>query len=371
MKCEWTVLNAFVSLTFLEKSPIMAKEKMTIRIVDPVEYPDWDRLVLCNTDYSFFHTSAWAKTLVASYGFKPAYFVVPEEDRFALMMPLMEVNSYLTGKRGVALPFTDQCRPSTLNEELFNQAVRSAIHRGEERRWRYIEWRDAGHFDDHLPVSEHFYVHNIDLARPAADLFLSLSDNNRRNIKKAVREGVAVRIERSLDSIEEFYRLNLITRKRHGLPPQPFAFFKNVFEHILARDHGIVVTASHKGRAVAASVFFHFGKKAIYKYGASDVTYQHLRPNNLVMWEALNWYNAQGFETLSLGRTEMDNPGLLQFKRTWGGEERLAKYHRYDLRKRNYVARRSPASAHFESVFSRLPTGVLRLVGRFFYKHAG
>ena len=344
---------------------------MAIRIVDPLAYPDWDNRVLVSPDYSFFHSSAWARTLVASYGFKPAYFVVPGEGHFDLMMPLMEVTSRLTGRRGVSLPFTDQCRSSVPDEGLFTQAVRSAILRGEERRWRYIEWRDAGHFDDPLPASELFHVHDVNLARPAADLFRSLSENNRRNIKKAMREGVAVRIERSLGSIEEFYRLNLVTRKRHGLPPQPFAFFKNVFEHILSRDQGVVVTASHKGRAVAASVFFHFGKKAIYKYGASEVKYQHLRPNNLVMWEALTWYNAQGFETLSLGRTEMDNPGLLQFKRTWGGEERLAKYHRYDLRKRNYVALRSPAGARFESLFSRLPTSVLRLVGRTLYKHAG
>ena len=71
---------------------------MTIRIVDPVEHPGWDRLVLGSRDYSFFHSSAWARTLAASYRFKPVYLIIPEEDRFALMMPLMEVNSRLTGK---------------------------------------------------------------------------------------------------------------------------------------------------------------------------------------------------------------------------------------------------------------------------------
>lgn len=359
-------------LDFLGKKPNDGgSKKMAIIVVDPIEYPDWDRRVLGGPDYSFFHSSAWAKTLVASYGFRPAYIVVPEEDRFALMMPLMEVNSRLTGRRGVSLPFTDQCRPSVVHEELFAQAVRTAVRHGEERGWRYIEWRDAGRFDDLLPASELFHVHDVDLAKAGPDLFRSLSDNNRRNIKKAQREGVAVSVRTSLGSIEEFYRLNLITRKRHGLPPQPHAFFRNVYEHVLVRDHGIVVSASHQGRVVAASVFFHFGKRAIYKYGASELTYQHLRPNNLVMWEAMTWYGARGFETLSLGRTEMDNPGLLQFKRTWGGEERLARYHRYDLRKREYVPLRSPASARFESLFSRMPACVLRLVGRSFYKHAG
>jgi CelD/BcsL family acetyltransferase involved in cellulose biosynthesis len=350
---------------------MMAGEKMTLSVIDPLHHPEWDRLVLGSPGHSFFHSSAWARTLVASYGYQPVYLALPGEERFALLMPLMEVDSRLTGRRGVSLPFTDQSPVLASGAELFGEGVQAAVRHGGERGWRYIEWRDAGHHDDSLPASDLFYVHDVDLNRTAERLFSSLSDNNRRNIKKSQREGVAVAVGTSFGSIEAFGRLNLITRKRHGLPPQPSAFFRNVYEHILAKDHGVVVSASHQGRVVAASVFFHFGKKAIYKYGASDLAYQHLRPNNLVMWEALAWYNARGFETLSLGRTEMDNPGLLQFKRTWGGVERLAKYHRYDLQKKEFVPLRAPASARFERLFSRMPTGALRLVGRFFYKHAG
>ena len=350
---------------------MMAAEKMNICIVDPIDYPYWDRLVSHNTDYSFFHTSTWAKTLVTSYRFKPFYFHVLEEDRFSFLMPIMEVDSFLTGKRGVSLPFTDQCRSLTLNQELFTHAVQSAIRLGEKRRWRYIEWRDAGPFEDQLPASEQFYVHDIGLAKAEDDLFLSLSDNNRRNIKKANREGVVVSIEKSLGAVEEFYRLNLITRKRHGLPPQPVVFFRNVFEHILSRDFGIVALASYAGRIIAASVFFHFGKKAIYKYGASEATHLHLRPNNQIMWEALKWYNERGFETMNLGRTEINNPGLLQFKRTWGAKERLIKYHLYDIKKRSYVPIRPRNSARFEKLFSRLPASALRIIGQVIYKHVG
>jgi len=349
----------------------MAEEKMALRIVDPVAYPEWDSLVLGNADYTFFHSSAWAKVLVDSYGFRPAYFIVPEGSGLALMMPLMEVASPLTGRRGVSLPFTDQCPVAASDAELWEQAVQAAVCHGETRRWRYIEWRDAGRLDEALPASEAFYVHEVDLTASAEKLFTSLSDNNRRNIKKAQREGAIIAVGSSPKDIDEFYRLNLVTRKRHGLPPQPHPFFRNVHEQVLAKGQGIVVSASYQGRVVAASVFLHFGKRAIYKYGASDLAYQHLRPNNLIMWEAMTWYGARGFETFSLGRTEMDNPGLLQFKRTWGGKERMARYHRYDLRKGDYVPAPPPASARFGRLFSRLPAWMLRLVGRTLYKHAG
>ena len=47
---------------------------MTLEIVDPLEIPDWDALVLATGKASFFHSSAWARILYESYGYKPLYF---------------------------------------------------------------------------------------------------------------------------------------------------------------------------------------------------------------------------------------------------------------------------------------------------------
>ena len=45
-----------------------------ITIVNPLEYPNWDELLLTNDQSTFFHTSAWARVLHASYKYKPLYF---------------------------------------------------------------------------------------------------------------------------------------------------------------------------------------------------------------------------------------------------------------------------------------------------------
>ena len=50
---------------------------------------------------------------------------------------------------------------------------------------------------------------------------------------------------------------------------------------MISIENGFVALASYSNRVVAGAVFFHFGSKAIYKYGASDRNYQHLRANNL------------------------------------------------------------------------------------------
>jgi hypothetical protein len=343
---------------------------MNLEILDPIEYPDWDALLLRNGDYSFFHSSAWAKALKESYGYDPVYFASIEAGRLSLLMPFMNVVSPLTGQRGVSLPFTDGCAPFFLIKEALWAAVKRAIDFGKEAGWKYIEWRDSGYFSKEPPPSEVYYTHDLNLLRTEPELFSSLKSSNRRNVNKAIKEGVSIKIGRSLDSLKSFYRLNCMTRRRHGLPPQPFFFFKNVFDFVISKGYGIVFSAFHSNNVVAASVFFHFGKNAIYKYGASNMKYQNLRPSNLLMWEAIKWYRNEGYENLNFGRTEVDNQGLLQFKRLWGTIESPLKYYRYNCRKKTYLQNRT--GIDFRSkMLAWIPTGLFRIFGRLFYKHIG
>jgi hypothetical protein len=344
---------------------------MNLKILNPNDHPDWDVKLGRSNDSCFFQTAAWARVLEASYGFKPKYFGMLETDRFALLMPFMEIRSFLTGKRGVSLPFTDHCPPVVSNIEDLPAAVQAAIDYGERNGWSYLEWRHSGYSAGIHPPSETYYFHEIDLTKTDAELFQQLNDNNRRNIRKAAREGLRVNIDSSLWSLREFYRLNLITRKRHGLPPQPFSFFRSVFDHVLSTGYGVIVTATHEEKVIAASVFFRFGTKALYKYGASELKYQSLRPNNFVLWEALRWLKDRGVETIDLGRTDPNNTGLLQFKRTWGARESLLNYYRYSMKEKAYVRRALQRTNPYTRLLANTPTSVLRIIGRLFYKHAG
>ena len=116
---------------------------MSLQILNPVQIPNWDDLVLATGKASFFHSSAWAKVLSESYGYKPLYFASVEKGNLQALVPVMEVNSFLTGRRGVSLPFTDYCAPIVQNRQQFQEIVAEIRDQGNKRRWRYIEWRDG------------------------------------------------------------------------------------------------------------------------------------------------------------------------------------------------------------------------------------
>lgn len=351
-------------------SPIPMGDPLELNIINPLDYPGWDELLLTNENCSFFHSSSWARVLCESYKYKPLYFTSIRNGGLSDLIPVIEIQSLLTGRRGVSLPFTDYCQPIISDKNHFKEIIDNLIVYGKKAGWKYVEWRGGeGYFQDTIQ-SSFYYGHTLDLTQNEQELLSRFRSSTKRNINKAVKEGVIIAICNSFKSIKEFYRLNCITRKHHGLPPQPFYFFKKIYEHIISKKKGFVVLASFQQKVISGAVYLHFGNKAIYKYGASDRRYQHMRANNLVMWEAIKWFGQNGFKEFSFGRTEPENEGLLQFKRGWVAKEETINYYKFDLPKNAFIKDSSKIRSSY-SFFQKLPMPLLKLAGWLFYRHVG
>jgi len=344
---------------------------MSLSIVNPLEIANWDDLVIATGKASVFHSSAWARVLHESYGYKPVYFASFEKGNLSLLMPFMEINSWLTGKRGVSLPFSDFCESLTDHGFSFGEAVREVKEYGRKKRWKTVEWRGNQKYFQTAPPSSLYYYHTLDLSVPEERFFSNLKSNTKRNINKAIKERVTVELGETLESVAGYYRLHCLTRRGHGLPPQPFSFFRKIFEHIISKGGGFTALAFLDGVCLAGAVYLHLGKAAVFKFGASNKKYQHLRPNNLVMWEAIRECVKRGFRSFSLGRTEMANEGLLQFKRGWNPEEEQVSYYKYDLNKNSFQTESIGVKGFYNQIFNVTPVPVLRLVGSAIYKHLG
>jgi len=281
----------------------------------------------------------------------------------------MEVDSWLTGRRGIALPFTDNCEPLCETEENFQRLFESAVALGRARDWKYIELRGGRKFFGEAPASLSFYGHSLELLADGQQMFEKMDGAARRAVRKAEKDGLTVEVSQSMEAVRDFYCLQCQTRKRHGLPPQPFRFFLNIWRHVLSQNQGAVVLASERGEKIAGAVYFFLGGRAIYKYGASDFRRQHLRPNNLVMWAAMKWLARNGATTLHLGKTSLANEGLRRFKLNLGAAEQRIEYVKYDLRQEKFVTEADAIAGWHNRVFRALPVFMSRLAGGLLYKH--
>jgi len=344
---------------------------MTLEVFNPLEFSGWDDLLAGRPEATVFHTASWVRVLHDAYGYRPCCLAAIEQHGFSALLACMEVRSMLTGTRGVSLPFTDSCEPILSKAMDFHELIEAVADYGRKAAWRSLELRIGGTLPADIPASAHYYHHTLDLTKGETEVFKGLRESTRRNIRNSQKQAVQVTLETSEKALPGFYELNCMTRQRHGLPPQPYSFFEKLGTHLLTKGRGLVVSAFHDEELIAGAVFLHFRDRAVYKYGASKIEHQHLRANNLVMWEAIRWYARHGFKDLSLGRTEPENAGLLQFKRGWGATEESLSYARYDFRHSVYVKGAPKVTGLHNRLFAAMPIPLLRLAGKLLYRHVG
>jgi hypothetical protein len=353
--------------SFVEAKP--SGKSLQIGILDPVHEPAWDHVVTLHRDACCFHTSAWAKVLHQTYGHKPFYLQFSHGRRLAALVPVMEVRSPFTGRRGVCLPFSDACEPLVFDPEAIGLVRDRLVRFARERHWKHVEIRGGKSFPLAPNSTAKFYGHVLDLRSGIQELMSRFASPVRRAIRKAERSGVSAAVVRNRQAVADFYGLHVQTRRRHGLPPQPSSFFLNIYEHIIKPGLGFVVLAQGRSRPIAAAVFFRFGKNALYKYGASDKKFQELRANNLVMWQGIQFLARNGAEKLHFGRTECQNDGLRRFKLSWGAEEEIIDYFRVDPSGRKCLVAAPSDSSFHKKIFARLPLALNRLAGSMIYPH--
>ena len=352
-----------------EKNAQRGGPSLSASLMNPLVDREWDDAISAHPDATIFHSTAWVRVLVDTYGHRPCYVQISLNGGLLALVPMMEVQSVLTRSRGICLPFSDYCAPLTFSgfgHELVTQKLQQIAH---ERCWSYFELRSHSIVPVNTPASESYYGHFLDLRIGPEALISNFSSSVKRAVRKAQRSGLNVSIQSSPDAMAQFYELHVRTRRRHGVPPQPRSFFINIQRHLLNPGFGFIVLVECQKDPIAAAIFFRLGRHAIYKFGASDERLQELRANNLAMFEGIRSLAEGGAETLHFGRTDKENEGLRHFKLSWGATEETLDYVRFDTSSGSWKHPRDSRSTSHRRIFRALPASLNRLAGAMIYPH--
>lgn len=354
-----------------ERSADFAWPRPRIRSIDPIAEPEWLRLVERSPAAEAFHHPRWLELLRAQYGYELRACCVDDGRGIVAGIPLARVESRLTGRRLVAIPFSDVCPPLLARDA--DPAALDALGPALAAE----AGREGLDLTLHAPlpsvpgafVQPGFYRHLLPLAADPAEVERGFSKSQiKRGIKKARREGLRAERRTDVAALDAFYALHLRTRRRLGVPTQPRRFIRR-FEALFAAGLGFVELILDGDEPIAAAVFLTHNGNVTYKYGASDAGKLAKRPNNLLFAEAIRWACEEGWRTLDFGRTDLDNEGLRSFKRSWGAEEVELSY--------THLAERAPSPGPglreraIGATIRRSPAFVGRLIGEALYRHAG
>jgi hypothetical protein len=345
--------------------------------VNPLTDARWDELVTRHPRAGVFHTSSWLSALQRTYGYKPlAFTTCSPSESLTNGLVFCEVRSWITGRRLVSLPFSDHCNlladsAAALDELLGHvcECVARDAYTHAEIRPTTTEEPECFTFAN-LEPAEEFCLHRLSLDVPLDILFHNLHKNCiQRKIQRAEREGLTCQSGQSELFLYKFYDLLLRTRRRHCLPPQPLQWFRNL---IASMGENIAVRVVSKDHVPVAAIITLSHKTTItYKYGCSDERFHNLGGTPFLLWKIIQEAKNQKMRELDLGRSELNHPGLVQFKDRLGAVRTMLPYWRYPGARGASAVRRRWRNQIAKRILSWAPDPVFVASGRFLYRHIG
>jgi hypothetical protein len=346
---------------------------MTVHAIDPINDARWHEFLCHHPAASIFHTPKWLEALRLTYGYKLIVFTTSHAGQ-ALTNGIVfcEISNWLGTRRLVSLPFSDHCVPLVKDSNHLGELLAFLQESVDRKKWTRLEIRAVdevrsgrGEFQRSTP----FVLHKLDLSPGIEDIFRGFHrDCVQRKISRAGRENLVQEAGTSETLLSAFYGLLLKTRRRHGVPPQPISWFRNLIGCL--GDKVTIRAAFKDAHPVAAILTLQHKQSLVYKYGCSDESLNHLGGMQMLFWNAIQDAKSSGLSEFDMGRSECDNLGLVTFKSRWGAAQTQLSYLQYPAKKFHSVRDAAPSQIS-KRVLAHMPDGILSAAGRALYKYMG
>lgn len=270
---------------------------------------------------NLFYCPAWLTVLQKHYGCD--YYATADSEREEMMV-FAQIKC-LTGQKLVSLPFSDYTSPGLLRPERLKQHVkvlREAFPDMPVLMKVHLPNVDEADLNALAAPTETGCLHRVDTSKDV-QLERNMATSFRRGVRRAHSKGLQFETNCSREGLEQFYNLFYKLRiQKHGLIPQPFAFFEKVYDEFISQGKGFFVEVRKEGRLLASALVLQHENGLYYKWGCSSLPDLRDRPNNLLFYELLHLAQRDGYDYVDLGLSDLkSNQGLIRFKRSMGGNE--------------------------------------------------
>jgi CelD/BcsL family acetyltransferase involved in cellulose biosynthesis len=351
---------------------------MPVYTFNPLQDARWSRFLEANPNASLFHTAAWLDTLYKTYGYEPiVYTNSPPGQELRDGIVLCRIDSWLTGRRLVSLPFSDYCEPLVADHASAETLLGAVREYSRVHGLQYAEIRPLAGVNGqgkYFAVVDEYYLHRLDLSPGLDELFHSFHKSSvQRKIKRADREGLVYREGQSDLLLRDFYRLFLLTRRRHQVPPQPLTWYRNLIKSF---GENLKIRVVYSAEKPVASIMTIRDQNILnYKYGCSDPAYHNLGTMQFLFWKAIQDAKESGLQVFDFGRSEIANNGLVAFKDHWGTTRTKLVYLKYSHLNSSQqwmdTDRTSWSMKFARRICPHMPPQLLSAAGRIGYRHIG
>ncbi len=346
-------------------------------LIDPSKDGSWDSFVEAHPFGWVSHLEGWRRVIEGSIPRAKAFhFALLDGGQIVAGIPVYLLRGILQKWQVVSIPMAtiaDLLAETAEQGALLLKAVADFSH---EKRAGFLEIRalnSAPLFpNDEFSVIREYKHHFIRLDRPP-ELLMKRFDRTcvRQRISRSSSSGVVVKGAADEAAVREFFRLYVLTRRRLGLPPQPYGFIRSLWETFSRSGHLAINLAEYRGENVAGILVLKMGKRLSAEYLVSDERFREFNPNHILLWDAIQTACREGREIFDFGRTHVENDGLMDFKKRWGTEvvDLPMYYYPKDAKAVRPAERSGFPYSWGSTALKRMPTPLFTMVGRAYYRY--
>ena len=309
---------------------------------------------------------------------KSFYFITEDSDAIIRgAIPFFWVNSWITGSRFVSLPFSLYCDPLVESQEVF----RSLIHYIVEKQGQIdagfivIRTRFAGHFFMNTNFKQFIGYKNHTLSLDPSLVTIERSFHRscvRQRINRAEQSNITISKACSESDVKCFYGLYCMSRKKIGLPPQPYRFFRNMWKILYPRDMLEILITKYKDQPVSSLLLLKYKQRAHAECMGTNDKFFDFSPNILLFWKAIQMVKAEGYRFFDFGGSAIHNLNLIAFKRRWGTvEEDISHYYFPSIKGLSSEVEESSKYKLLTRLSPKLPNRIFKWTGQVLYRHLG
>ena len=311
---------------------------MKIYIINPIIDKRWDLFVNRHDSATIFHTSAWARVLQERYQSPPKYWVMEnEKGDIVALAPFFKINNFIIGSRLLCLPNSEYCFPLAIpSADIMSlmKVVNKEVHKKEVSFLEIRGW-ESPILAEHMGLKEYYYFlnHRLELDPDPEMLkqsFIGKKHKHLRNrINRTYRSSINIHEVQDETDLKKFYILYVKHRRRLHLLPEPYDYFKAIFDYLIIPGFGFVHLAEIGGQIIAGDINLSFNDTMLVKFGVYDDKFLQYKAQDLLTWNAIKRACIEGRRYYDFGRTFPENHGLVNYKRRWGCEEIKQPYYYY------------------------------------------
>ena len=409
-------------------------EPLRVIEVDFREDARWLDFVSSHPDALIYHHPGWLSALESEYGHRcVALACENSKSQLEAVLPLLSTRGLplrltrsRSGRRLSSLPRTPLTGPLATNNRALKAVLEAAVQRAQRQPNTQLEiktliagldkivpeltcvpWRDT--FMRSLPNDELAKSDGLNESGrevrdcPPCDTCRQLSFGNSRDnhqikwaVKKALKQGVSIRVAQSESDLKEWYKLYLEVMRRNVVPPRPLRFFQHL-RHDLETSGNFVLYLTEKvtpgcdaveasdaeatanenplvsTALVSGSILLQFSRTAFWAFTGSNESAFRLHANDLALLHCIWGSCRQGFRVFDLGEVAEEHPELFQFKLKWGTSPVPMYRYYYPAPESNaeQFANAEPGALRrlADLIWRRLPLNLIALLGDWIYSY--